>query len=203
MRSNRYWFILAAAPLLLGFGYQATRKVQIKLGEKIVSKEGRMIDGRLFAPVDEILKPFDYKASLSGSTAKLVTVSGVAQREGLTGSMGVAVTGKIGRVTVKRIVDDPDDADFFYVEGTIQASKECDYGFPTAVVVFEDGKQQERTMTSSELNGGVYASAQKGETVNFRICFKRTSSEPPTRVVITFSEGQLDIKEVFRIRLTD
>jgi hypothetical protein len=63
VKPSRYLSVLAlglAVAATVGFAPQA-KLLKVFIEGKLVSSSARVIDGKVYVPVDEVLKPFDYK----------------------------------------------------------------------------------------------------------------------------------------------
>ncbi len=188
---------------LVGFAYQATN-LKVTIAGKTATSKAREIDGVLYAPIDDIAKPFDYKISRKGSSIELIPISGVNQREGYSGTLNVWVKGGLSRLRVTGVEPDPDYDDAFYVVGEIQAPAETDYSLRAAVIVFDNQKQANHTLTAGEMGGGSYLHLNQAETGEFKIRFNKIGDAKPERIVITInSSGKTEKEEVYRIRIAD
>ena len=193
----------AALATLVGFA-QTTPVVKIFLNDKAVSSKARMINGVLYAPVDEILKPFDYKSAKKGDRYELTPISGVVQRDGATGSVGVSVKGKTATLKVLGVRPLAGyEEEWLEVYGTITSPVQQTLNLDSAVAVFVGGKQTNHTLSAAEMGGEVYAALNPAESVEVKIQFKREPGAEIERVVLTFGNNKNDIKDVFRIRIKD
>lgn len=191
----------AAAFAMLGFT-QASRMLTIHLGNQVVTKRAQVIDGVVYAPVDDLLKPFDYRSTRQGNRIDLVPISGVAQRDGVSGSAGVLIRGRTCSINVEGIRPlSGYGEEWLEVYGTLTSPTESTFNLHSAVAVLTNGRQVQYTLSASEMGGEVYAPLNPGETVNFKIQFKKDADLEIERVVLTFANNINDIRDVFRIRI--
>lgn len=188
---------------LLGFS-QSAQVVKIFLNDKVVSSKARVIDGVIYAPVDDLLKPFDYKGTRKGDRVDLLPISGVAQRDGASGTVGVLVKGKTCSIKVLGVRPVAGyEEEYIEVYGTLTAPAQSHYGLDTAIAVFVGGKQTGYFLSAKEIGGGSYAYLNKAESVDFVVQFKKDPKDEIERVVLTFNNSTNAIKDVFRIRIKE
>ncbi len=191
-----------AVTATVGFAPQA-KLLKVFLEGKLVSSSARVIDGKVYVPVDEVLKPFDYKGVQTNTGVNLVPISGVQQRDGASGAMSVWVQGKMAKLRVDGIATAANYEDYWEVKGKLQTAVAATYSLGAAVLVYADGKQEEYSLSAAEMAGGSYMTLQKAEVGEVVIQFKKNGEVKPERVVITIKRNDSDVADVYRIRLTE
>jgi|GEM_PF-3270569 len=196
-------FVITVALALAGFS-QSPKLMKVFLGEKLVSERARVIDGVTYAPVDDLLKPFDYKSASKGERVDLVPISGIAQRDGASGSLGVLVKGKTCSIKVLGVRPVAGyEEEWVEVYGQLFSPATMTYNLASAVAVFANGMQVPYSLSSAEMGGQAYAPLNSGESVQFVVQFKKEGGSEMERVVLTFANNKNDTSDVFRIRVKD
>lgn len=203
MKSSVLWLglFVATAATLVGFA-QSTKVFTIHLGDQVVTRRAQIIGGVVYAPVDDLLKPFDYRSRRQGDRIDLIPISGVTQRDGVSGTVGVLLKGRtcsIKLAGVRPLAGYEDEWIEVYGQLTSPASRT--FNLHAAVAVFANGRQVSYTLSSAEMGGEVYAPLQPGESVEFKIQFKKEAESELERVVLTFANNSNDIQDVFRVRV--
>jgi hypothetical protein len=203
MKSSPLWLglFVVSAVTLVGFA-QSTKMFTVHLGDQVVTRRAQVIGGVVYAPVDDLLKPFDYRSRRQGDRIGLIPISGVTQRDGVSGTVGVLLKGrtcsvKLGGVRPLAGYED----EWIEVYGQLISPASRTFSLNAAVAVFANGKQVNSTLSAAEMGGEVYAPLQPGETVEFKIQFKKEADSELERVVLTFENNSNDLKDVFRIRV--
>ncbi len=192
-----------AVAVTVGFAPQA-KLLKVFIEGKLVSSSARVIDGKVYVPVDEVLKPFDYKGVQTNAGVNLVPISGVQQRDGAPGAMSVWVQGKLAKLRVDSIGSVESYGDQYWeIKGKLQTAVAATFSLGAAVLVYADGKQEGYSLSAAEMAGGSYMALQKAETGEMVIQFKKNGEVKPERVVITIKRNDSDVEDVYRIRLTE
>ncbi len=192
-----------AVAVTVGFAPQA-KMLKVFIEGKLVSNSARVIDGKVFVPVDEVLKPFDYKGVQTNNSVNLVPISGVQQRDGASVAMSVWLQGKLAKLRVDSIGSVESYGDQYWeIKGKLQSAVAGSFSLGAAVLVYADGKQEGYSLSAAEMAGGSYMALQKAETGEMVIQFKKNGEVKPERVVITIKRNDSDVEDVYRIRLTE
>ncbi len=206
VKQSRYLSVLAlglAVAVTVGFAPQA-KLLKVFIEGKLVSSSARVIDGKVYVPVDEVLKPFDYKGVQTNNGVNLVPISGVQQRDGASGAMSVWLQGKLAKLRVDSIGSvELYSQEYWEVKGKLQSAVAATFSLGSAVLVYADGKQEGYSLSAAEMAGGSYMALQKAETGEMVIQFKKNGEFKPERVVITIKRNDSDVEDVYRIRLTE